>query len=160
MRPEFAECFGGPFLNFQQRTSECASVAEALEQNYVVDRKRKKRVRFGRKESDAIFDGGIYDRIAIELVRDRFVVPLEEVLVDAVVFVEELERRFETLCQAVKRVPIQALVVDAPNFKDDTEVSRLGEENLGIDKPVKIHLLVKRTRLRVILEDSLKPKHW
>src|SRR5258708_5611381 len=137
MRPEFTERFGGPFRNFEQRTSECASVAEALEQNYVVDRKRKKRVRFGRKESDAIFDGGIYDRIA-----------------------EELERRFEALCQAVKRVPIQALVVDAPNFKDDTEIPRLGEEGMGIDKPVKIHLFVERTRLRVILEDSLKPKHW
>src|SRR5258706_14253113 len=118
MRPEFTERFGGPFLNFEQRTSECASVPEALEQNYVVDGKRKKRVRFGRKESDAIFDCGIYDRIAIELVRDRFVVPLEGVLVDAVVVVEQLECRFEAFCQAVERVAVQALVVDAPNLKD------------------------------------------
>src|SRR5712692_4099404 len=95
MRPEFAERFGGTFLNFEERPSECASVPKALEQNYVVDRKRKKRVRFGGKESDAIFDGGIYDRIVIELVRDRFVVSLEEVLVDAVVVVEQLECRFE-----------------------------------------------------------------
>src|SRR6266436_6321656 len=126
MRPEFTECFGGPFLDFQQRTSECASVAEALEQNYVVDRKRKKCVQFGRKESDAIFDGGIYDRIAIELVWDRFVVSLEEVLVDAIVVVEQLKCRFETLCQAVERVAIQALVVDPPNLKDDAKVSGLG----------------------------------
>src|SRR5712691_3592200 len=95
MRPEFTERFGGPFRDFEQRTSECASVPEALEQNYVVGGKRKKRVRFGRKESDAIFDGGIYDRIAIELVRDRFVVSLEEVLVDAVVVVEKKEGRIE-----------------------------------------------------------------
>src|SRR6266849_3246445 len=95
MRPEFTERFGGPFRNFEQRTSECAGVPEALEQNYVVDRKRKKCVRFGRKESDAILDGGIYDSIAIELVRDRFVVSLKEVLVDAVVVVEQLEGRFE-----------------------------------------------------------------
>src|ERR1700732_3360067 len=101
MRPEFTERFGGPFLNFQQRTPECASVPEALEQNYVVDRKRKKRVRFGRKESDAIFDGGIHDRIAIELVRDRFVVSLEEVLVDSVVVVEQLKRIFVALCRGV-----------------------------------------------------------
>src|ERR1700687_4346980 len=98
MRPEFTERFGGPFRNFEQRTSECASVPEALEQDYVVDRKRKERVRFGRKESDAIFDGGIYDRIAIELVRDRFVVSFEEVLVDSVVVGEQLECRFETFC--------------------------------------------------------------
>src|SRR5439155_20681035 len=128
--------------------------------NYVVDRKREKCVCFGRKEFDAILDGGVYDRFAIELVRDRFVVPFEEVLVDSVVVVEKLECRFESLCQAVERVSVQALVVDAPNFKDDTEVSRLGEEDVGIDKPVKIHLLVERTRLRVILENSLKPKHW
>src|SRR5260370_934042 len=98
MRPEFTERFGGPFRTFEQRTSECASVAEALEQNYVVDGKRKERVRFGRKESDAIFDGGIYDRIAIELVRDRFVVSFEKVLVDSVVVVEQFECRFEAFC--------------------------------------------------------------
>src|SRR5712692_12036209 len=98
MRPEFAERFGGTFLNFEERPSECASVPEALEQNYVVDGKRKKRVRFGRKESDAIFNGGIYNSIAIELVRDRFVVSFEEVLVDAVVVVEQLECRFEAFC--------------------------------------------------------------
>src|SRR5882762_3849064 len=98
MRPEFTERFGGPLRNFEQRTSECASVPEALEQDYVVDRKRKKRVGFGRKESDAIFDGGIYDSIAIEPVRDRFVVSLEEVLIDAVVVVEQLECTFEAFC--------------------------------------------------------------
>src|SRR6266849_5882190 len=128
MRPEFTERFGGPFLNFQQRTSECASVPEALEQNYVVDRKRKKRVRFGRKESDASFDGGIYDRIAIELVRDRFVVPFEEVLIDAVVVIEKLECRFEAFCEAIERVPVQALIIDASNLKNNSEVTCLGQE--------------------------------
>src|ERR1700730_15863829 len=98
MRPECTERCGGPFLNFEQRTSECASVPEALEQDYVVDRKRKERVRFSRKESDTILDGGIYDRIAIELVWDRFVVPFEEVLIDAVVVIEKLECRFEAFC--------------------------------------------------------------
>src|SRR5258708_39675710 len=125
MRPEFTERFGGPFVNFQQRTSECTCAPEALEQNYVVDRKRKKRVRFGRKESDAFFDGGIYDRIAIELVRDRFVVSLEEVLVDAVVVVEQLERRFEALCATVERVPVKALVINTTDLKDHAEGSRL-----------------------------------
>src|SRR5229473_7669386 len=125
MRPEFTERFGGPFRNFQQRTSECSRVPEALEQNYVVDGKRKKRVRFGRKESDSIFDGGIYDRIAIELVGDSFVVSLEEVLVDAVVVVEQLQCRFEALCETVERVHVKALVIDTPDFKDDSEVARL-----------------------------------
>src|SRR6266481_5591432 len=154
MRPEFIERFGGPFRNFEQRTSECTSVPEALEQNYVVDRKRKKRVRFGRKESDAILDGGIYDRIAIELVRDRFVVSLEEVLVTAGVVVEQLERRLEALCETVERVHVKALVINTPNLKDDSEVARLGHEHMGINKPVEVYLLIERAGLFVVLEDS------
>src|SRR5205823_13389221 len=100
MRAEFTESFRGPFRNFKEGASECLCGAEALAQNYVVDRKRKKRFCFGRKESDTILDGGVNDGIAIELVRDTLVVPFEEVLVDAVVVVEQLERRFEALCQA------------------------------------------------------------
>src|SRR5947199_5552562 len=108
MCAQFIESFGGPFWNFKDGASERPCVAEALAQNYVVDRKRKKCVCFGRKESDAILDGGVYDRFAIELVRDRFVVPFEEILIDAIVVVEQLECRFEALCQAVESVPVQA----------------------------------------------------
>src|SRR5579859_1071123 len=143
MRPEFTERFGGPFRNFEQRTSECAGVAEALEQNYVVDRKRKKPVRFGRKESDPILDGSIYDWLAIELVRDRFVVSLEEVLIDSVVVVEQLQRRFEALSETIERVPVQALVINTPDLKDDAEVSRLGQEDMGINEPVQVYLFVE-----------------
>src|SRR6266481_1994964 len=160
MRAEVAEGFGGLVRKFEEGASERACVAEPFKQNDVVDRKRKKRVGFACKIRQTILDGCIYDRPVIELVRDILVVPLEEVLVDAVVFVEKLECRFEALCQAVESVSVQALVIDAPNFKDDTEIPRLGKEDMGIDKPVKIHLLVERTRLSVILEDSLKPKHW
>src|SRR6266513_406652 len=159
MCSEFTESFGGAFRNIEEGTAEGACIAEALAQNYVVNRKRKKRVCFGRKESDAILDGGVYDRFAIELVRDRFVVPFEEVLVDAVVVVEQLECRFEALCQAVERVPIQALVIDAPNLKDDAQVFGFGKENMRIDKAIQVHLFVEGTCLFVILEDSLKPKH-
>src|SRR5712692_7050106 len=140
MGVEFSERFNGPFRNFEETASECASVPEALEQDYVVDGKRKKRVRFGRKESDAIFDGGIYDRIAIELVRDRFVVPFEEVLIDAVVVIEKLECRFEALCEAIERVPIQALIIDASNLKNNSEVTCLGQEDMGINEPVEVYL--------------------
>src|SRR5260370_41451017 len=143
MRAEVAKGFGGVVREFEEGASERACVTEAFKQNDVIDRKRKKRVGFACKICQTILDGCIYDRSVIELVRDILVVPLEEVLVDAVVFVEELECRFEALCQAVERVSVQALVVDAPNFKDDTEISRLGEENMGIDKPVKIHMLVE-----------------
>src|SRR5215467_13653538 len=118
MRSKFAERFGGPFRNFEEGSSESACVTEALEQNDVIDRKRKKRVSFACKIRKAILDGCIYDWFAIELVRDRFVVSFEEVLVDAVVVVEQLQCRFETLCQSVERVPVQALVVNALNLED------------------------------------------
>src|SRR5712671_1105870 len=136
MRAEFSERFNGTLRNFEEAATERPRVPEALEQNYVVDRKRKKCVRFGRKESDAILDGGVHDRFAIQLVGDRFVVPFEEVLVDAIVVVEQFECRFEALGQAIERVPVQALIIDATNLKDDAEVPRLGEEDMGIDKPV------------------------
>src|SRR5258708_26713931 len=129
MRTEFAEGFGGVFWKFEEGASERACVTEPFKQNDVIDRKRKKRVGFACKICQTILDGCISDRSVIELVWDILVVLLEEVLVDSVVFVEELECRLEALCQAVERVSVQALIVDAPNFKDDTEVSRLGEEN-------------------------------
>src|SRR2546429_7948886 len=143
MRAEVAEGFGGLVRKFEEGASERACVTEPFKQNDVIDRKRKKRVGFGCKICQTILDGCIYDRSVIELVGDTLVVPLEEVLVDPVVFVEELECRFEALCQAVERVSVQALVVDAPNFKDDTEVSRLGEEDVGIDKAIQVHLFVE-----------------
>src|SRR6266403_426092 len=143
MCAQFTKSFGGPLRNFKDGASERPCVAEALAQNYVVNRKRKKRVCFGRKESDAILDGGVYDRFSIELVRDTLVVPFEEVLVDAVVVVEQFECRFEALCQAVERVPIQALVVDPPNLKEDAQVSGLGKESMRTDKSVQVYLFVE-----------------
>src|SRR6267378_3207396 len=143
MRAEFTESFGGPFRNIQEGTSEGPCIAEALAQNYVVDRKRKKCVCFGRKESDAILDGGVNDGFTIELVRDRFVVPFEEILVDAIVVVEQLECRFEALCQAVERVSGQTFVIDPTNLKDDAQVSGFGKENMRIDKAVQVHLFVE-----------------
>jgi len=98
MRPEFTERFGGPFRNFEQRTSECVSVPEALGHNYVVDGKRKSVSDLAAKNPMRFLMAVSYDRIAIEFVRDRLVVPFEEVLIDAVVVVEQLECRFEAFC--------------------------------------------------------------
>ena len=81
-----------------------------------------------REIRDAILDGGIDDGFVIELVGDSLVVPLEEVLVDAVVFVEQLQRRFEALGEAVERVPVEALVVHAANFEDDADLAGLREK--------------------------------
>ena len=83
-----------------------------------------------RKVGDAILDRGVHDRIGVELVRDGLVVPLEEVLVDAVVFVEKLQRRFEALREAVNRSAVETFVVHAANFEDDADLPALGEKNM------------------------------
>jgi hypothetical protein len=46
------------------------------------------------------------------------------------------------------------------NFEDYPHVSRLGQENIGVDEPIEVDLLVERARFLVILEDALELKHW
>jgi hypothetical protein len=46
------------------------------------------------------------------------------------------------------------------NFEDYAHVSSLGQENIGVDEPVEVHLLVERARFLVIFEDALELKHW
>ena len=97
--------------------------------------------------------------IGVELVGDGLVVALEEVLVDAIVFVEQLQRRFEALRETVNRSVVETLVVDAANFEDDADLPALGEKNVRTDKAVEIDLLAERAGLVVVLEDSAKPEH-
>ena len=113
----------------------------------------------GSQVRDTVFDGGVYDGITVEFVGNGLVVSFEEVLIDAVVFVKEFQRGFEALREAVNRGTIEALVVNATYFEDDAELPRLREEDIGIDKPIQIHLLVERARLLVILENPLEFKH-
>src|SRR5438270_5727181 len=124
MSSQFGKRFGRLLRNGDERSRERARVAEAFEENDVIDRQREKRVRFARKIREAILDGRVHNRLAIEPVLDRLVVPLEEVLIDAVVVVKQLERRFKPLGQAVERGSVQALVLDAPHFSQNDEVSR------------------------------------
>src|SRR5207302_3415332 len=95
MRRQFGKRFGRLLRNGDERSRERARVAEDFEENDVIDRQREKRVRFARKIREAILDGHVHNRLAIEPVRDRLVVPLEEVLIDAVVVVKQLERSEE-----------------------------------------------------------------
>src|SRR6266404_744157 len=107
MRAEFAEGFGGVVRKFEEGAAERPCVTELFKQNDVIDRNREKCVGLACKIRQTILDGCIYDRSVIQLVGDILVVLLEEVLVDAVVVVEQLECRLETLCQAVERIAIQ-----------------------------------------------------
>ena len=80
-------------------------------------------------------------------------------MVDAVVFVEQLQRRFEPLRETVNRSAVETLVIDAANFEDDADLPALGEKNVRTDETVEIDLLAERAGLVVVLEDSAKPEH-
>ena len=108
---------------------------------------------------DAILDRGIHDRIAVELVRDGFVVALEEVLVDAVVLIKQLQRGFEALREAINRGAVETLIVHAANFEDEADLAGLREKHVRADEAVEIDLLTERAGLVVVLEDSAKPEH-
>ena len=97
---------------------------KSLVQHDVIHRQGKERVGFAAEVGDAILDRGVNDWIGVELVRDGLVVALEEVLVDAVVFVEQLQRRFKALRETVNRRAVEALIVHTANFEDDTRPPR------------------------------------
>ena len=84
---------------------------------------------------------------AIELVGNRFVVLFEQVLVDAVVLVEQLQCGFETLGEAVDRSAIEAFVINPTYFEDDADLAALGQKHRRSDEPVEIDLPAERAGL-------------
>jgi len=79
-------------------------------EQHVINGHRKKLVGLAAEVGDAVFDRAINDGIAVQSVGNGLVVALEEVLVDAVVFVEQLQSGLETLCEAVNGRSVEALV--------------------------------------------------
>ena len=67
--------------------------------------------------------------LRVELVRNGFVVPFEQILIEPVVFVEQLQRRFEALGESVNRCAVEALEIDAAHFEDDPDLATLGEKS-------------------------------
>src|SRR5439155_20218613 len=108
---------------------------------------------------DAIFDRGVYNRIGVERVGDGLVVALEEVLVNAVILVEQLQGRFEAFREAVNRSSVEALVIDAADFEDDPDLPTFCKKDMRTDETVEIDLLIERPGLVIVLEDSAKPEH-
>ena len=91
MRPQICKSFPWILGELGERGSELLRSLKSLVQHHVINGQGKERVGLAAEIGDAVFDGSVHDGVAIELVRDRFVVAFEEVLVDAVVFVEQLE---------------------------------------------------------------------
>src|SRR6202041_1284709 len=95
-----------------------------------VDRQGKKIVGLALQISNASLDRQIDDRIVVDLVGDRLVVAFEEGLIDAVVFVEKLERRFQALSEAINRSSVEAFVVYASDLKDDAALAAFGQKDV------------------------------
>src|SRR5580700_3861716 len=159
MRPQIGKGFFRILGKIGERASELVGSLKSLEQQDVIDRQGKERIGFATEVRDAIFDRGINDRIVIELVGNGFVVALEEVLVEAIVFVEQLQRRLKALGEAINRCAVKAFVVHTANFENDPHLTCLGEKSVRTDEAVEIDLLAERAGLVVVFEDSAKPEH-
>src|ERR1700730_15536014 len=113
-------------------------------ENHVVDGKRKKGVGLTAKIGDAVLDRRVHDRVAVELVRDGFIVALEEVLVDAIVVAKKFQCGLETLRECIDGCSVEALVIHATHFENEAELAGLRKEHLGTDESVEVHPFIER----------------
>src|SRR5208283_4576263 len=91
VRPEIGK--GLPWIlgELGERGSKLLGNLKSLVQHHIIDGQGKESVGLAAEVGDAVFDRSVHHRVGIELVGDGFVVALEEVLVDAIVFVEQLQ---------------------------------------------------------------------
>src|SRR6266852_654283 len=139
--------------------SEFMDGLKTLVQNHVIEGQGKQSVSLTAEIGDAIFNRSVYDGVSIELVRDGLVVALEEVLVDAVVFVEQFQSGFESFRETVQRSGVVTLVVHAAHFDDDADFAGLRKKEMGTDETVEIDLLAEGAGFVVVFEDAAKPEH-
>src|SRR5579859_2144749 len=139
--------------------SEFMHGLKTLVQHDVIDRQGEERVGLTAEISDAILNRGVYDWAVIELVGDGLVVAFEEILIDAVVFVEQFQSGFETLRETVNRGGVEALVVHTAKLENDTDLAGLCEKDIRPDEAIEIDLLAEGAGLVIVFEDSAKPEH-
>ena len=80
-------------------------------------------------------------------------------MVEPVVFVKQFQRRLKALRETVNRCVIKALVIDAANFENHTDLPALGEKDVRADEAIEIDLLAEGAGLVVVLEDAAKSEH-
>src|SRR5258708_11884471 len=90
---------------------------------------------------------------------NRLAISFEEKLVYAIVLSKQPQCRFEALGEGINRRSMEALVVDALQFENDTGVARLREKHLRSDEAEEIDHGVERAGLLVGLEDALEVQH-
>src|SRR3984957_11213925 len=118
MRLQIGEGFFRILRKLRKGAPEFVDGLKTLVQNHVIEGQGKQSVSLTAEIGDAILNRSVYDGVSIELVRDALVVALEEILVNAVVFVKEFQSGFETLRETVKRSGVEALVVHTAHFED------------------------------------------
>ena len=91
LRPQI--CKGLPWIlgELGERGFKLLGNLKPLVQHHIIDGQGKESVGLAAEVGDAVFDRSVHDRVGIELVGDGLVVALEEVLVDAIIFVEQLQ---------------------------------------------------------------------
>src|SRR5262249_4547566 len=83
--------------------------------------------------------GSPLDRFARDWVvagrgRNRFDLPLRQVLVDAAVFVEQTKRRFESVHDVTTLLQVEALEIHAGQAVDESHVPGLRQEGAVVDE--------------------------
>src|SRR5271169_4577709 len=159
MRSQIGEGFLGILRKLGKRASQFLGHLKSLVQDRVIDGKGKQRVGLAVEIRDTVPYRRVYDGIGVQLVGYGLVVALEEVLVDTIVFIEQLQGRFEPLRETIKGSRVEALIVNAANFEDGTYLPGLCEKDLRPDKAVEVDLLAEAASLVVVLEDPAKPEH-
>src|SRR5258708_1093134 len=119
MRLQVVDGFFRVLRKLRKGASEFMHSLKTLIQNHVIEGQGKQSGSLDAEIGDAILNRSVYDGVSIELVRDGLVVALEEVLVDAVVFVEQFQSGFETFRETVKRSGVETLVIHTANFQND-----------------------------------------
>src|SRR5580692_7587126 len=130
MRAKLGDGFFRIFRKVGERAGEPMRSLHSLGKHNEVDRKRKERIGLAGEVGDARLDRRVHDGIAVELVRDGFVVALEQILVDPVVLVEQLQGGLKTFCEAVYRSDVKTLVIHATYFEDKADLTTLGEKDV------------------------------
>src|SRR5258708_30434722 len=132
MRLQIGEGFFRILRKLRKGACEFMHGLKTLVQNHVIEGQGKQSVSLSAEIGDAIINRSVNDGVSIELVRDGLVVALEEVLIDAVVFVEQFQSGFETFRETVKRSGVETLVVHAAHL--DADFAGLRKKDMGTDE--------------------------
>ena len=110
-------------------------MAKSLVEDDVVDLDRIELFGATSKVGCPVPDSLVNEFVVVELVRDRLVVALEKILVDAVLLAKSPHRCLEAMRDIVQSVLVQALVVDPVHLDDDARSPDLVRNTFSATNP-------------------------